>query len=115
MESDCDDDISYDPFDDEDYNSNNDEDYNSNYDEDYYSENSMDEEEDERKKLCKKDKREERQNTGNNKSGSNFKIGKTQQAVRVLEEKAIVQSFTYIDKNSEDKEISPLLNNTSIV
>ena len=68
-----------------------------------------------RKKLCKKDKREERQNTGNNKSGSNSKTGKTQQAVRVSEEKAIVQSFTYIDKNSEDKEISPLLNNTSIV
>lgn len=68
-----------------------------------------------RKKLYKKDKREERQNTGNNKSGSNLKTGKTQQAVRVLEEKAIVQSFTYIDKNSEDKEISPLLNKTSIV
>ena len=56
------------------------------------------------KKLCKKHKNEDKQN--NNKNRPNFKIGKTQQAVRVLEEKAIVQRLTLLNKNSEDMEIS---------
>ena len=60
-----------------------------------------------RKKLCRKNKNEVKQN--NNKSGSNSKINKTQQAVQVLEEKAIVQRFPFNQK-SEDKEISPSFN-----
>lgn len=61
-----------------------------------------------RKKLCRKNKNEVKQN--NNKSGSNSKINKTQQAVQVLEEKAIVQRFPLFNQNSEDKEISPSFN-----
>ena len=61
-----------------------------------------------RKKLCKKNKNEVKQN--NSKSGSNSKINKTQQAVQVLEEKAIVQRIPLFKQNSEDKEISPSFN-----
>ena len=47
----------------------------------------------------------------NIKSGSNSKINKTYEAMQVLEEKAIVQSFPFKQK-SEDKEISPYFSNT---
>ena len=60
-----------------------------------------------RKKLCRKNKNEVKQN--NSKSGSNSIINKTQQSVQVLEEKAIVQRFPF-KKNSDDKEISPSFN-----
>ena len=60
-----------------------------------------------RKKLCRKNRYEVKQN--NIKSGSNSKIHKTQQAVQFLEEKAIVQSSPF-NQNSEGKEISPSIN-----
>jgi hypothetical protein len=60
-----------------------------------------------RKKLCRKNKKEVKQI--NYKNGSNSKIIKTQQAAQVLEEKANVQSSLF-KQNSEDKEISPSLN-----
>jgi hypothetical protein len=60
-----------------------------------------------RKKLCRKNKNEVKQN--NSKSGSNSKIDKTYEAMRVLEEKAIVQRFQF-NQNSADKEISPSFN-----
>jgi hypothetical protein len=61
-----------------------------------------------RKKLCRKNKDKVKQNN-NNKIGSNSKIIKTQQTVQVLEEKAIAQSLPF-NQQSEGKEISPYLN-----